>query len=111
MTSPHRNKAMPEEIKHMPSQDVADSQRSGDRRLSSCSPSFEVPPTPRPSGAWDRSDYIHQTAKLESALLEIAKQHLADEMDDHTCEHANWQAGYEQCVKQARAALGLSENV
>ena len=40
MTSPHRNKTMPEETKHMPSQDVADSERSGDRRLSTCSPSF-----------------------------------------------------------------------
>ena len=39
MTSPHRNKTMPEETKHMPSQDVADSERSGDRRLSTCSAS------------------------------------------------------------------------
>ena len=76
----------------------------------SCSPSFEVPPTPHPSGAWDRSDFIHHARKLEAALREISKQHLAVEMDDHTCEHANWQAGYEQCVKAARAALGLSEN-
>jgi hypothetical protein len=41
MTSPHRDKAMPEEIKHLPSQDVADSQRSGDRRLSTCCASLE----------------------------------------------------------------------
>jgi hypothetical protein len=33
---------MPEETKHMPSQDVADSERSGDRRLSTCSASWVV---------------------------------------------------------------------
>lgn len=36
---------MPEETKHMPSQDVDDSKRSGDRRLSSCSPSSDTPET------------------------------------------------------------------
>lgn len=74
------------------------------------STSFECPPTPRPSGAWDRSDYVHYTNRLESALMEISKQYLSVEMDDHTREHTNWEAGYEQCVKVARASLGFSEN-
>lgn len=46
MTSPHRHKAMPEETNEIPSQDAADSERSGDRRLSTCSPSSEVDTAP-----------------------------------------------------------------
>ncbi len=45
----------------------------------------------------------------QKALEEIAKQRLADEMDDHSSEHADWEGGYEAIVKIARAALA-SEN-
>jgi len=74
------------------------------------SPSSDSPPTPHPSGAWDRSDFIRHTAKLEAALLEIAKQKLASEMDDQSAECADWEGGYEAIVTIARAALGLLEN-
>jgi len=46
---------------------------------------------------------------MEKALEEIAKQHLAAEMDECMSEHADWEGGYEAIVKIARAALS-SEN-
>jgi len=46
-----------------------------------------------------------RAVELERALGEIAMQHLADEMDDHTSEHADWQLGYHACVSVAREAL------
>jgi len=47
--------------------------------------------------------------QLLAAMQEIAKQNLADEMDDHTSEHADWEGGYEAIVLVARRALD-SEN-
>jgi len=46
-----------------------------------------------------------RAAEMERALQDIAMQHLADEMDDHTSEHADWQLGYEMAVTIARKAL------
>lgn len=40
-----------------------------------------------------------------AALKDIAGQLLADEMDDHSAEHADWEGGYEACIKTAREAL------
>ena len=37
----------------------------------SCSPSSDDLPTPNPSGAWDRSDYVRQYAKRVQELEEI----------------------------------------
>lgn len=37
-------------------------------KTQSKSPTLEEPPTPHPSGAWDRSDFVRYTAKLEAAL-------------------------------------------
>lgn len=48
---------------------------------------------------------------MEKALEEIAKQHLADEMDDHSSEHADWEGGYEAIVKIARTALSSENSV
>lgn len=44
-----------------------------------------------------------------AALKEIAAQKLREEMDDHTGEHADYEDGYEACVKAARRGLD-SEN-
>ena len=44
-----------------------------------------------------------QNAELVAALEEIAKQKLAVEMDEAVGD--DWDAGYEGCVKRARAAL------
>jgi hypothetical protein len=46
-----------------------------------------------------------RAVEMERALADIAKQQLADEMDDHTSEHADWQVGYEECVNIARHSL------
>lgn len=47
--------------------------------------------------------------RLRAALANIAKQLMPEEMDDHTCEHADWQGGYKQCVFVAREALTPNE--
>ena len=64
-------------------------------------------PTPRPSGAWSRSDFLHYSTILEAALLKIARQPLANEMDAYSRECADWEGGYEALVKMAREALRL----
>jgi hypothetical protein len=48
---------------------------------------------------------IEAAPRMLSGLIEIAKQHLAAEMDDHTSENADWEGGYDAIVKIARAAL------
>jgi hypothetical protein len=47
----------------------------------------------------------HRLSEMGKALKEIASQHLSEEMDDHTSEHADWEGGYEAIVRIARAAL------
>ncbi len=46
-----------------------------------------------------------QRDRLEEALANIARQNLSEEMDDHSCERADWQGGYESIVKIAREAI------
>lgn len=47
--------------------------------------------------------------RLMSALENIAKQKLRPEMDEDVIEgvNADWESGYESCVKLAREALGI----
>lgn len=47
---------------------------------------------------------------MEKALQEIAMQHLANEMDDHSSEQADWEGAYEAIVKIARTALSSENN-
>ena len=47
-----------------------------------------------------------RVAELVAALKEIAKQKLAVEMDEAGGD--DWEAGYEGCVKRARAALAAA---
>lgn len=52
-------------------------------------------------------DALRQANRRNDAMYEvlrgIARQKIGDEIDDP--EHADWQAGYEECVKRARAVL------
>ena len=77
MTSPHRNKAMPEEKTHMPPQDAADRERSGDRRLSTCSlvvgcsedvEEFRARKPHRRFKAWKGRDVWHQNISVQIRL-------------------------------------------
>jgi len=43
--------------------------------------------------------------KCRGAVQEIASQKLTTEMDPDTREHADYETGYNECVKVARAAL------
>lgn len=47
---------------------------------------------------------ISERNACRAALLEIARQLLSGEMDDRTSDTADWQGGYEELVKIARAA-------
>jgi hypothetical protein len=38
--------------------------------------------------------------------MNITSQHLSEEMDELTREHADWQGRYEECVRVAYAAVG-----
>jgi chromosome segregation ATPase len=50
-------------------------------------------------------EVTEQRDRLEEALANIARQNLSEEMDDHSCERADWQGGYESIVKIAREAI------
>jgi hypothetical protein len=60
-------------------------------------------PSPRRLESYDQ--VRAKITPLETALKEIAKQSISDEMDDHSSEHADWQGGYEALVRIAREAL------
>jgi hypothetical protein len=61
---------------------------------------------------WDHYKRLRARAvEMERALSEIAKQHLADEMDDHTTEHADWQLEYHACVSVARESFPPAPNL
>ncbi len=49
--------------------------------------------------------WVARLKVAEDALKEIAAQKLADEMDDHTAEGADYEGGYEAIVRIARTAL------
>jgi hypothetical protein len=61
------------------------------------------------SGIDYASDQLHkvteQRDRLADALRKIAMQNLSEELDDHTCEHADWQYGYEEIIRISRQAL------
>lgn len=69
----------------------------------------EFPPEQDILHSWELEEKYEalraRAVEMERALSEIAKQHLADEMDDHTSEHADWQLGYHACVSVARESL------
>jgi hypothetical protein len=43
--------------------------------------------------------------RMEAALQEIAKQKIYSEMDETSLQSADWEAGYQLAVGNARAAL------
>ncbi len=69
----------------------------------------EFPPEREIFYSWELEEKYEalraRAVEMERAIAEIAKQQLADEMDDHASEHADWQGGYEECVNIARHAL------
>jgi len=46
--------------------------------------------------------------RLRSALEDIARQWIGDEIDEDTRKYADYKAGYETCIKKARAALATT---
>jgi len=46
-----------------------------------------------------------ENARLREALNEIARQPLAEAMDDEDLDRASFEDGYDYCVRHARAAL------
>ena len=46
-----------------------------------------------------------ENARLCEALNEIARQPLAEAMNDEDLERASFEDGYDYCVRHARAAL------
>lgn len=65
--------------------------------------------SPSPRRLEDYDEIRRKMMDMRNGLKEIAAQKLRDEMDDHTGEHADWEGGYEACVKVARRVLD-SEN-
>lgn len=69
----------------------------------------EFPPEREILHSWELEEKYEalraRAVEMERALREIAIQNLADEMDDHASEHADWQGGYEECVNIARQVL------
>lgn len=52
-----------------------------------CSPSLESPPTPHPSGAWDRTDYVREYDKC------------VIERDDARRDRDEWKESAEECYR------------
>lgn len=49
---------------------------------------------------------LREAEKYKTALKKIALQKLHDEMDEDARVDADWLGGYDECVRQARTALG-----
>ena len=43
--------------------------------------------------------------ELEKALAEISQQPLSEEIDEDGRDHADYETGYNECIRRARAAL------
>jgi hypothetical protein len=53
---------------------------------------------------------VERIAALETALREIASQHLYEEMEEGWRDSADWQHAYEAIVGIARAALAPEQD-
>jgi hypothetical protein len=58
---------------------------------------------------WLRGGGIAQVEAMREALRKIAAQKLADEMGKVEHNYADFEGGYEEAVKDARAALAATE--